>query len=394
MSLTSLLKEKNSWVNKFLETEMPDIFKYSSSVARRFKAPLVVPAQPGYSYSGQHYALAGTAFDNMVRLGHGESPWSLPMFEYGIAKIAFNYSYTDEQNRTYYPTAMSIYAAIEEADYSGGDWPLAEIALFTAYLVHEGRSSFLGPSLFKNTFPFFDVRIAHGYPSYWNDISDDLPFPLLWDLVRLYRRFTPYAKRLNMKQKGVFGPTFAGSLNVGGADADFISSDGCLLDFKVVNRPRFADDLRQALGYVLLDYQDKYNINRLSWYYARHGVFVTLPLAEVLSEVAGPGASMSNLRNKFIEVAGETVANSGADVLPSLVHNTNEGSISRSSATFHGCWTADFWSIAKAPYDQVPCKGCGRLLYLAPDDVQRLGSCRCMWPDGPTAGPLLDTSIL
>src|SRR5262249_46541666 len=54
-------------------------------------------------------------------------------------------------------------------------------------------------------------------------------------------------------------PTFDGSRDVGGADADLIV-EGCLIDIKATSRPfeNVRQLVYQLLGYTLLDYSDQY----------------------------------------------------------------------------------------------------------------------------------------
>jgi len=62
----------------------------------------------------------------------------------------------------------------------------------------------------------------------------------------------------------ICGPTFTGSADLGGADADFILG-GLLVDCKATRHPRSLgrDELYQLAGYLLLDYDDRYRIDRV-----------------------------------------------------------------------------------------------------------------------------------
>lgn len=67
-------------------------------------------------------------------------------------------------------------------------------------------------------------------------------------------------------------PTFAGSRDVGGADADWIAGR-LLVDVKATKDPGklSAQDIDQLAGYVLLDYRDTHRLDRVGWYHARTG---------------------------------------------------------------------------------------------------------------------------
>lgn len=79
------------------------------------------------------------------------------------------------------------------------------------------------------------------------------------------------------------GPTFAGSRDVGGADADLIVG-GLLLDIKAKARTAASrEEFYQLLGYVLLDYDNRYRIDRVGLYLSRFGHLITWTITEYLS---------------------------------------------------------------------------------------------------------------
>ncbi len=95
-------------------------------------------------------------------------------------------------------------------------------------------------------------------------------------------------------------PTFTGSLDVGGADADLIV-DGCLIEIKSSIRARIdAAWLHQLLGYLLLDYEDQQHLRSVAIYMARHGLLLTWPLGDFLRSLTGNNQiSLSQLRQEF-----------------------------------------------------------------------------------------------
>jgi hypothetical protein len=108
------------------------------------------------------------------------------------------------------------------------------------------------------------------------------------------------------------GPTFAGSLDVGGADADAIAG-GLLVDWKVNLGDRRRDGrrrcslelatLQQLLGYLLLDYPDTYRIDTLGVYAARYAYLATWPVAELLAALAGGPVDVAEVRGDFQQAA-------------------------------------------------------------------------------------------
>ena len=85
----------------------------------------------------------------------------------------------------------------------------------------------------------------------------------------------------------VLNPTFAGSLDVGGADADLIA-DGCLWEIKTTKkRGGEGKWLHQLLGYALLDYEDEYAIDRVGVLLPRQNTRVSWPIRELIAAMSG-----------------------------------------------------------------------------------------------------------
>ena len=107
----------------------------------------------------------------------------------------------------------------------------------------------------------------------------------------------------------VLNPTFAGSLDVGGADADFIA-DGCLWEIKTTKDRVRGTDLHQLLGYSLLDYDDEYAIDRVGVLLPRHNTRVSWPIGELIAVMSGSDdLELADLRERFravCEVGGRS----------------------------------------------------------------------------------------
>lgn len=101
----------------------------------------------------------------------------------------------------------------------------------------------------------------------------------------------------------ILNPTFDGSVNVGGADADLIV-DGTLIDIKTSIKPQIAAYfIRQLLGYALLDYSNHYHIDNIGLYMSRQGILFKWGLDEVIAALCpGQPPSIAELRAKFQEV--------------------------------------------------------------------------------------------
>jgi hypothetical protein len=95
------------------------------------------------------------------------------------------------------------------------------------------------------------------------------------------------------------GPEFAGSRDIGGADADFILG-GLLLDCKATITPRRlgADELSQLAGYLLLDYPNEHGIREVGLYLSRQGAVISWTVPEFL-DLLGATAKLPTLRQKL-----------------------------------------------------------------------------------------------
>ena len=102
----------------------------------------------------------------------------------------------------------------------------------------------------------------------------------------------------------VLNPTFDGSVDVGGADADLIV-DGALIDIKTTIKQQIQGGwLWQLLGYVLLDYSDRHGISSVGLYMARQGILFEWDVEDVIRGLcSGEPPSIEQLRSQFKELA-------------------------------------------------------------------------------------------
>ncbi len=105
-----------------------------------------------------------------------------------------------------------------------------------------------------------------------------------------------------LSSPAILNPIFAGSADVGGADADLIV-DGCLIDIKAtVNAELSRNWLYQLLGYSLLDYDDEFDIREVGIYFARQGVTLQWSLEGLMEHLrGGPPPPLIELRKRFQE---------------------------------------------------------------------------------------------
>jgi hypothetical protein len=123
------------------------------------------------------------------------------------------------------------------------------------------------------------------------------------DLCSLSWAFYDHRGDLLNCREFVLNPTFDGSGDIGGADADLIV-DGCLIDIKATIKPRVDSEwLYQLLGYTLLDYGDCHHITDVGIYLARQHVLLRWPLHELVSVMSnGQALSLGELRSRFEQI--------------------------------------------------------------------------------------------
>jgi hypothetical protein len=141
-----------------------------------------------------------------------------------------------------------------------------------------------------------------GVPSPKGSIEELLAIPgpaVIDDVCQLSSLFYDQFHGL-LARPHILNPTFKGSGDVGGADADLIV-DGCLIDIKTSISPTIESEwLRQIVGYALLDYDDERQITSLGIYMARQGRLFTWPLAYLLVQLTGdPTATVESLRQEL-----------------------------------------------------------------------------------------------
>ena len=140
----------------------------------------------------------------------------------------------------------------------------------------------LATSKFKNE-PLISVPESH-----WVDDLRELSYRSYDSLNHLFS--LPF----------VLNPSFDGSRDIGGADADLIV-DGTLIDIKTTIKQEIKPEwLWQILGYTLLDYSDSFQINAIGLYMSRQGILCRWNLDDALQGLRSKNPQKINeLRCRF-----------------------------------------------------------------------------------------------
>lgn len=105
-----------------------------------------------------------------------------------------------------------------------------------------------------------------------------------------------------LSRPAILNPTFRGSKDVGGADADIIV-DRCLVDFKTTTGGSLRKaTIYQLVGYAFLDYGNQYDIKDVALYLARRPALLRWPLHKLLGEMAGGPVDLTELRSELKDV--------------------------------------------------------------------------------------------
>ena len=136
-----------------------------------------------------------------------------------------------------------------------------------------------------------------------SSVADLLGIPEdLWidDLCALSRAFYE-AYRERLTDPVCLNPTFTGSAHIGGADADLILGNS-LLEIKTTVTPAITKAmLYQLIGYVLLDYEDEYQLKEVGIYMSRQATTLKWNLPELLDRLHRKSSAppLDQLRQQF-----------------------------------------------------------------------------------------------
>lgn len=135
----------------------------------------------------------------------------------------------------------------------------------------------------------------------------------------------------------VGGPTFDGSADVT-ADADLIA-DGLLIDFKSTrNVHEFPKStVLQLLGYVLLDYSDRHQIDAVGVYLTRAAALIAWPVEEYLAMLGTRRRDLAELRGAFAELLSQPSWPADFDPEPDQVHDVEQLLAKLASPIPDGC---------------------------------------------------------
>ena len=317
MSLTSQLRSKDSWTNRFFKDEFANLTDFTKREGGTLKAlPLKVPLGP----HGQAM-LVGTAIDYRLRLHLGLIPEQSSVLtasvklmpHFALSKTEEN-RWDKEEKLIWWADAMKT--LLRERPV-GDELAMARASVVMAWLDQGFRSAQWSDEIKTIALKERDYSVETSLT--WKECSASVDEEVARDVANLFQ----VAKEHQcLPASGtIIGPVFAGSGVIGGADADLII-DHRLYDIKTTINPRknFPAHLRQLIGYALLDWDDKYALTDVGFYFSRQATYMSWPLSRLLTRCTGPpvstrrpkelirratlvGPTLSTLRNRFRELA-------------------------------------------------------------------------------------------
>jgi hypothetical protein len=320
MSLTSALRNRKSPVSRFLLESFPDVrplqkaWRESVATARTIRP--IVPPEPPWGTIGQ-------AIDYRLRYYFGVTPPESLVaglgasFLTGIRRVRRS----DEVVAVVYQYDPRIGPSTVQDNWQNlvSDF-FRQVAEVTRRLQPVGRRL---PRSQEDLLCRYCFVLALFEELYRVGLIPSSPLLMVGpsatvsDLLSLANRWVSDLRELSwafirghaglLSRQAVLNPTFGGSAEVGGADADVIV-DRYLIEFKTTISPVTLQRIwfDQMLGYVLLDYDDAYALEGIGIYLTRQAMLIRWSLKEILDTLCvSRTRSLAGVRAGFREAVGQ-----------------------------------------------------------------------------------------
>ena len=272
-----MLDQRGSPLREFFESRLPNC-KTMQNSWRMSGEPLIVPVE------SVAWGLVGAAFDYRVRYFFTVTP---------PERMAASHGAGQDIRASFLNLAEALTAFTTENQPCGILLPLeAEMQLARYCYILAMYESLFRAKVVNS--PLFALR-----PNASADEQLALaPTADIEDLVALSSAAEAAWGHLFMKAM-IANPTFTGSSDVGGADADLII-DNCLIDIKTTtNKSLDRTTAYQLVGYLLLDYDDEYKIGQLGFYLSRIPALMVWSAEETIAAMSNGLETVGSLRNSL-----------------------------------------------------------------------------------------------
>lgn len=322
MSLSSHLADSTSPIGQFIKQRFSQIKSLTKEANRQLGSSYTVrPVGQGYPYT-----IIGTAIDYRIRYTFGITPYRKLVAWHGATMLAFKSLESEHDVSVSLEDWIDAAVALPFDPMMGiaaGPYPIKLLEAFFGSL--ERFLNTVQPV--KRRLDVEDERILARYcyvlclfeqvfragykavqgsplllPTPKQSVEALLAIPqnvCVEDICQLSTLFFERCQHL-LSLPSILNPKFAGSIDIGGADADLVI-DGCLIDIKTsITAKISADYLYQLAGYLLLDYDNSLNMNATGIYMARQGMLFTWSVPDFLLQLTGDSTTnLASLREEF-----------------------------------------------------------------------------------------------
>lgn len=277
MSLTSMLASRGLPLREFFEERLPNV-KPLQADWRSCGAPSILPDGPIV------WSLVGTAFDYRLRYLFIKTPVERFVAALGAAR-------TGEVFFSFDNLAASLEEFVASHDPTGGILAPADEAQLARFCYVLAMYESLFRALNVNS-PLLGLREGAST----EEQLALVPPEAVDDMVALTKSAAETLRPM-FGNRIFANPNFAGSIDVGGADADLIV-DATLIDIKTTkNRSLERAMVYQLVGYLLLDYEDDYEISEVGFYLSRVPALVRWPAEAVVTSLSNGRETIEGLRH-------------------------------------------------------------------------------------------------
>ncbi|KFF59180.1 hypothetical protein JF66_13150 [Cryobacterium sp. MLB-32] len=249
---------------------------------------------------GVDVARAGTAVDFRVRIALGGFDAQDSTANLGVTELSLRQDEVENGSHRAKILSEAFDVAVQILESPSSEANLDRAALLLAHCeqMHRDMIKVLNGSVGKACDTAVDGQA----------FADNLDKTSLEDLRSMMESNSAQINKWRMQiasgERFEPNPVLAGSMLVGGADADWLVGD-VLIDSKAYGKltvAKLRDFLRQLLGYVMLDCDDSLRIRTVGVWLPRQGLTRTWGLEMLLG--GDPGELLPTLREGFLKAAG------------------------------------------------------------------------------------------
>lgn len=292
MSLTSLLRDTGSPLRALFQECLPKTPAFVKNLNRELRALPINTAKPVDA------SLSGTAIDYRIRYYFGT-----PAISDGVAWAGAGRLETEIVELPDSPLFGTLHEFLCELERDILSLNPVGVQLVPADEMRLARNC-VALSYFEQFYRSGRSVILDGAVNgSLRSSADILRLPrneVVEDVAAMSTAFFESQFPLFASRSLVLNPTFVGSPDVEGADADIIAGDS-LIDFKSTTKdsPIVGWNVFQLLGYPCLDYSDQYRIRKVGFSVLRRNALMEWDIEELVDTLSGGQTEYRVLRERI-----------------------------------------------------------------------------------------------